>query len=79
MKLKKETIELLESLLSRELVKIQRHGRDYPAYHSVRSIAKHIGELMHWNGQPEGEQFIAIMNDCLAIHREHQEQEENNQ
>ncbi len=76
MKLKKETIELLESALSDELVKIQQRGGDYPAYHSVRSIAKRIGEVMHWNGQPEGEQFIAIMNDCLAIHRE---QEENNQ
>ncbi len=79
MKLKKETIELLESLLSEELAKIKQRGGDYPAYHSVRSIAKHIGEVMHWNGQPEGEQFIAIMNECLAIHREHQEQGEINQ
>tara|TARA_B100001123_G_scaffold438056_2_gene572066 strand:+ start:630 stop:869 length:240 start_codon:yes stop_codon:yes gene_type:complete len=79
MKLKKETFELLESLLSEELAKIEQRGGDYPAYHSVRSIAKHIGEVMHWSGQSECEQFKAIMNGCEAIRKEHQEWEEINQ
>ena len=72
MKLKKETIELLESALSDELDKIKQRGGDYPAYHSVRAIAKRIGEVIHWNGQPECEQFKVIMDGCVAIRNEHQ-------
>ncbi len=73
MKLEKETIELLESALSGELDKINRRGGDYPAYHSVRAIAQRIGEIMHWNGQPECEQFKVIMDGCVAIRKEHQD------
>ena len=76
MKLNKETIELLESALSDELTKINQRGGDYPAYHSVRAIAQSIGEVMHWNGQPECEQFKTIMDGCVAIRNEHQENEE---
>tara|TARA_R110000824_G_scaffold391514_1_gene589329 strand:- start:4598 stop:4834 length:237 start_codon:yes stop_codon:yes gene_type:complete len=76
MKLNKETIELLESALSEELTKINQRGGDYPAYHSVRAIAHHIGTVMHWNGQPECEQFKVIMDGCVAIRNEHQENEE---